>query len=87
LCDKKAKTKVVGLRAGEKHHEDMLAKTELDFTFQVPDQNLLQIRPQYTKKNYQDWEKYTGPEFNSSLWVKDNIVELASLMSRGIKSS
>jgi len=87
LCDKKAKTKVVGLRAGEKHHEDMLAKTELDFTFQVPDQNLLQIRPQYTNKNYQDWEKYTGPEFNSSLWVRDNIVELASLIRRGIKLS
>ena len=87
LCDKKAKTKVVGLRAGEKHHEDMLAKTELDFTFQVPDQNLLQIRPQYTNKNYQNWEKYTGPEFNSSLWVRDNIVELASLIRRGIKLS
>ena len=85
LCGKKAKTKVVGLRAGEKLHEDMLAKTELDFTFQAPYQNLLQIRPQYTKKNYQDWEKYTGPEFNSSLWVKNDIVELAQLLKKGIK--
>jgi len=84
LCDKKAKTKIVGLRAGEKLHEDMLAKTELGFTFQVPNQNLLQIRPQYTNKNYQDWEKYNGPEFNSSLWVKDNIIELADLIKRGI---
>ena len=87
LCGKKAKTKIVGLRAGEKLHEDMLAKTELDFTFQVPDQNLLQIRPQYNKNHYQDWDKYNGPEFNSSLWVRDDIVELAYLIRRGIKSS
>jgi len=87
LCDKKAKTKVVGLRAGEKLHEDMLAKTELDFTFQVPDQNLLQIRPQYTKKNYQDWEKYTGPEFNSALWVKEDIEELSALIKKGVDLS
>jgi len=87
LTQKKGKTKLVGLRAGEKLHEDMLAKTELDFTFEVPDQNLLQIRPQYTKKDYQNWQKYEGPEFNSALWVKDNIQELAELIKKGIKES
>ena len=87
LTQKKGKTKLVGLRAGEKLHEDMLAKTELDFTFEVPDQNLLQIRPQYTKKDYQNWRKYEGPEFNSALWVKDNIQELAELIKKGIKES
>jgi FlaA1/EpsC-like NDP-sugar epimerase len=87
LTNKKGKTKLVGLRAGEKLHEDMLAKTELDFTFEVPDQNLLQIRPQYTQKDYQNWQKYKGPEFNSALWVKDNIVELAELIKKGIKES
>jgi len=85
LCEKKADTKIIGLRAGEKLHEDMLAKTELDFTFQVPDQNILQIRPQYTKKNYQDWSKYTGREFNSSLWVQDNIEDLSKLITEGLK--
>ena len=85
LCKKKADTKIIGLRAGEKLHEDMLAKTELDFTFQVPDQNILQIRPQYTKKNYQDWSKYTGREFNSSLWVQDNIEDLSKLITEGLK--
>lgn len=84
LCGKKARTKIVGLRAGEKLHEDMLAKTELDFTFQVPDQNLLQIRPQYNKNNYQDWEKYNGPEFNSSLWVKEDVEQLSCLIRSGI---
>ena len=55
ISNKKAKTKVIGLRPGEKLHEDMLAKTELDFTYEVPDINLLQIRPQYTNKTYQNW--------------------------------
>ena len=58
ILNKKSKTKVTGLRPGEKLHEDMLAKTELDFTYEVPDINLLQIRPQYTNKTYQDWNKY-----------------------------
>lgn len=85
LSGKEADTKIIGLRAGEKLHEDMLAKTELDFTFEVPDQNLLQIRPQYTKKKYQDWSKYTGREFNSSLWVEDNIEDLSKLIAEGLK--
>ena len=28
---------IIGMRPGEKFHEDMLAKTELDFTYKVPD--------------------------------------------------
>lgn len=77
-------TNIVGLRPGEKLHEDMLAKTELPFTYKVPDINLLQIRPQYTNKTYQDFEKYDGPEFNSSLWVDDNSVTLGFLILRGL---
>ncbi len=85
LMDKKATTEIMGLRPGEKLHEDMLAKTELDFTYEVPDVNLLQIRPQYTNKTYQKWEKYNGPEFNSSLWVKEDIEELKILIEKGLK--
>jgi UDP-N-acetylglucosamine 4,6-dehydratase len=81
---KDPKTEIMGLRPGEKLHEDMLAKTELDFTYQVPNINLLQIRPQYTKKIYQDFKKYTGPEFNSSLWVKEDIIELIELIKKGL---
>ena len=85
ILGKKAKTKVIGLRPGEKLHEDMLAKTELDFTYEVPGINLLQIRPQYTNKTHQNWEKYDGPEFNSALWVKEDINEVVELIQEGIK--
>ena len=78
-------TNIVGLRPGEKLHEDMLAKTELPFTYKVPDINLLQIRPQYTNKTYQSFEKYDGPEFNSALWVDDNSVTLGFVILRGLE--
>ena len=84
ILSMKCKTTITGLRPGEKLHEDMLAKTELDFTYEVPGINLLQIRPQYTNKIYQKWEKYNGPEFNSSLWVKENIEELKVLIEKGL---
>jgi UDP-N-acetylglucosamine 4,6-dehydratase len=84
MLGKEPKTELVGLRPGEKLHEDMLAKTELDFTYQVPNINLLQIRPQYTHKKYQDFKKYTGPEFNSELWVKEDIEELTELIKKGL---
>ena len=84
ILSMKCKTTITGLRPGEKLHEDMLAKTELDFTYEVPGINLLQIRPQYTNKTYQKWEKYNGPEFNSSLWVKENIEELKVLIEKGL---
>lgn len=84
MLDKEPKTEIMGLRPGEKLHEDMLAKTELDFTYQVPNMNLLQIRPQYTNKTHQNFEKYTGPEFNSALWVKEDIEELIKLIKKGL---
>jgi UDP-N-acetylglucosamine 4,6-dehydratase len=85
IIGKTSNTEIVGLRPGEKLHEDMLAETELPFTYQVPNINLLQIRPQYTTKSYKNWEKYTGPHFNSELWVKENIDELVKLIKKGLK--
>jgi len=85
ITGKSAKTELMGLRPGEKLHEDMLAETELPFTYQVPNINLLQIRPQYTHKTYQDFEKYDGPHFNSELWVKEDIEELSDLINKGLE--
>jgi len=86
ITGKDAKTGIIGLRPGEKLHEDMLAETELPFTFKVPGINLLQIRPQYTTKYYQSsFNKYEGPHFNSKLWVKNDIKEVVELIKRGLK--
>ena len=63
----------------------MLAKTELPYTFKVPNINLLQIRPQYSNKKYQFWERYNGPEFNSALYVSEDYDKLSILIKKGLK--
>jgi UDP-N-acetylglucosamine 4,6-dehydratase len=76
---------LIGLRPGEKLHEDMLAATELPFTYKVPGINLLSVRPQYTKRLFRaDWEDYDGPEFNSALHMSDDVEELVGLIERGL---
>jgi UDP-N-acetylglucosamine 4,6-dehydratase len=85
IMGRSIKTNLIGLRPGEKLHEDMLAKTELPYTFKVPDINLLQIRPQYSNKKYQFWERYDGPEFNSALHVSNDYDKLSTLIKEGLK--
>lgn len=75
---------IIGLRPGEKLHEDMLAETELPFTYKVNDTNLLCVRPQYTRRKHNsNWIKYSGPHFNSELHVSDDIKTLIQLIKRG----
>ena len=78
---------MTGLRPGEKLHEDMLAKTELPYTYEVPGKNLLCVRPQYTNKSYTSWKKYTGLEFNSALHCSDNVKTLTSLIKKGLSEN
>ena len=88
IHDNKIEFDHIGLRPGEKLHEDMLAETELPFTYKVDDINLLCVRPQYTKRSHNDkWLKYNGPHFNSALHVSDNIHDLKDLIIRGEKES
>lgn len=84
IANKPVNYDVVGIRPGEKLHEDMLAITELPFTYRVPNINLLQVRPQYTNKTHQDWLKYDGVEFNSSLYLSNDLNELIDLIQKGI---
>jgi len=84
LHGKEFQYEVIGLRPGEKLHEDMLAETELPFTYKVDGINLLCVRPQYTnRKHNTKWKQYTGPHFNSSLHVSGHVSELVLLINRG----
>jgi len=78
------KTVINGMRPGEKIHEDMLAKTELPFTYEV-DENLLVVIPQYTNKIHSYDKKYEGKEFNSLLHLDDDVENLKEIIEEGIE--
>jgi UDP-N-acetylglucosamine 4,6-dehydratase len=86
ILNKTPKFNIIGLRPGEKLHEDMLSQSELDFTYEIDDIgiSLLQIRPQYTKRTFSDKKKYNGPHFNSALHVSTNTYELSELIKKGL---
>lgn len=75
---------IMGLRPGEKVHEDMLADTELDFTRQVKP-NLLTVLPQYTMRHHTHKEKYLDKELNSAFHLSSNVEELTELIQRGLE--
>lgn len=77
---------IVGMRPGEKFHEDMLAKTELDFTYEVTEK-LLAVLPQYTNKTHSFEKMYKGLEFNSSLHNNNNVDDLVKLIQKGLKDA
>jgi len=86
---------VVGMRPGEKFHEDMIAKTELPFTYHsqfLPGfttehcNRLLCVLPQYTSKVY-NLEKYTGPEFNSGIFLNHDVDYLLNLINKGLENA
>jgi FlaA1/EpsC-like NDP-sugar epimerase len=75
---------IMGMRPGEKIHEDMLAETELPFTYEVNDK-LLVVLPQYTRKNHDYKTKYSGPHFNTALHLNDDCNFLADLIRKGLQ--
>ena len=75
---------VTGMRPGEKVHEDMLAETELPFTYEVDDK-LMVVLPQYTNKSHTHKQKYEGVRFNSSLHLSRDVATLTQLISRGLE--
>ena len=89
LLSKEPKFDVIGLRPGEKLHEDMLGESELPFTYEIKTDNidLLQVRPQYTNRKFTDRNSYKGPHFNSSLHVSDNVEELSKLIHTGLSDT
>jgi len=78
------KVKIIGMRPGEKLHEDMLAKTELPFTMEASE-NLLAVLPQYTHKKHTYGVKYGGKEFNSSRHLNEDAYQLMGLIKAGLK--
>jgi FlaA1/EpsC-like NDP-sugar epimerase len=77
------KYEIMGLRPGEKIHEDMLAKTELPFT-RVISKKLLAVLPQYTSRKHTHVRKYVGQEFNSSLHLNTDVDKLVMLIEKGL---
>ena len=83
LTDKKINYEIMGMRPGEKIHEDMLAETELPFTYEVKD-NLMVVKPQYSKKDHSYGKKYLGNHYNSSLHLCHDTDVLSNLIRDGI---
>lgn len=95
MTNKEIKYNIVGMRPGEKFHEDMIAKTELPFTyyskflegFNTEHCNqLLCVIPQYTEKQY-SLKKYDGAEFNSSIFLNNNVEYLVNLINKGLQDA
>ena len=74
---------IIGMRPGEKTHEDMLCETELDLAMQVTDK-ILCVLPQYTSREHSHDKKYSGLELKSSLHCNDSVGDLVNLIKSGI---
>ena len=83
MSNKNIDYEIMGMRPGEKIHEDMLAETELPFTYEV-DNKLLVVKPQYTKRKHSYDKKYKGLHYNSSLHLSDDVDKLVKLIDRGM---
>jgi len=79
--DKQINYKMVGLRPGEKMHEDMIATMELEQDIYYADTNLLAILPQFTSREYTYTQRYTGGSLSSDRCIADFNIKL---LQRGL---
>ena len=83
------KTRIIGMRPGEKYHEDMITEVEMNLSFKIDDMDVVMIKPQYydvTPTKY-SISPYTGKRLVSSQCLNPNIDDLVSLISRGFTLS
>lgn len=95
ITNREVKFNIIGMRPGEKFHEDMIAKTELPFVYHtafLPGfttqhcNKLLFIKPQYTEKEYPS-DPYLDSEFNSSIFLNHDVEYLTNLLTKGINDA
>jgi UDP-N-acetylglucosamine 4,6-dehydratase len=74
---------LIGMRPGEKFHEDMLCDTELIFSMEASPE-LICVLPQYTNRTHSYKKKYSGLEMNSSLHCNEDVLKLSEMIKRGM---
>jgi FlaA1/EpsC-like NDP-sugar epimerase len=80
-------TRIIGLRPGEKLHEDMMSETEMDRVVSVqPTENypLYAILPQFTRKEGYSTEKYEGDRLNSGFCLDSTLENLVDKIRAGV---
>jgi len=84
--------KIVGLRPGEKIHEDMLSEHELPLTFAIKSNDkYVSVLPSYLTESSRSYDyiqsRYTGSALNSMNCIQHDVNALVDLITRGIKSN
>jgi UDP-N-acetylglucosamine 4,6-dehydratase len=78
--------KLIGLRPGEKIHEDMLSQIELPLSCSVSS-SLIAVLPQYTNKKHSFSLPYEGPELNSEKYLSQDAGLLKKLILEGLSDA
>jgi UDP-N-acetylglucosamine 4,6-dehydratase len=79
--------KDIGVRPGEKLHEDMLAVTEVPNAWLIKDSDIIALLSSHIKRPASFYEKYDGPILNTSIDINKDMDELKSLIVRGSNES
>lgn len=80
------KYNIIGMRPGEKIHENLLTKSECRFAYYVT-KKLLAVIPSYTTKKYSFNNEYKGSPLKSNLNPNDNINYIKKIINEGVNQS